>query len=52
MFGVGEKDVEAVLNRLDRLTLAEARITTAQTFEVVCGLLQSMRAVMDGEKLH
>ena len=30
----GEKDIETVLQRLDRLTLDEARITTAQTFEV------------------
>ena len=46
----GEKDVEAVLQRLDRLTLDEARITTAQTFEVVCRLFQNMRVVMDGEQ--
>jgi hypothetical protein len=46
---LGEKDVEAVLQRLDRLTLDEARITAAQTLEVVYGLVQNMRAVMDGE---
>ena len=51
LFG-GDKDVEAVLQRLDRLTLDEARITTAQTFEVVGGLLQSMRVVMDSEQIH
>ena len=51
LFG-GEKDIEAVLQRLDRLTLDEARITAAQTFEVVCGLFQNMRMVMDGEKIH
>ena len=51
LFG-GEKDVEAVLQRLDRLTLDEARITTAQTFEVVSGLFQDMRVVMDGEKIR
>jgi hypothetical protein len=49
LFG-GEKDVEAVLRRLDRLTEDEARIAAAQTLEVVCGLIQSMRVVMDGEK--
>ena len=51
LFG-GERDVETVLQRLDRLTLDEARITTAQTFEVVCGLLHNMRVVMDGEQGH
>jgi hypothetical protein len=48
----GEKDVEVVLQRLDRLTQEEARLTAAQTFEVVCGLFQNMRVVMDGEQLH
>ena len=51
LFG-GEKDIETVLQRLDRLTLDEARITTAQTFEVVCSLLKNMRVVMDGEQAH
>ena len=47
----GEKDVEAVLQRLDRLTQEEALITAAQTLDVVCGLFQNMRVVMDGEKI-
>ena len=51
LFG-GEKDVEVVLQRLDRLTLDEARITAAQTFDVVCGLFQNMRVVMDGERIY
>jgi len=42
-------DSEAVLQRLDRLTHAEARTTMAQTLEVVHGLVQGMRVVMDGE---
>ena len=46
---LGENDVEAVLQRLDRLTLDEARTTAAQTLEVVYGLVQNMRAVIDGE---
>ena len=50
LFG-GEKDIETVLQRLDRLTLDEARITTAQTFEVVCSLLQNTKVVMDGEQV-
>ena len=44
-----EKEVEAVLHRLDRLTQEEARTTAAQTLEVIYGLVQNMRMVMDGE---
>jgi hypothetical protein len=46
----GEKDVEAVLQRLDRLTQDEARTTAAQILEVVYGLVQNMSAVMDSEQ--
>jgi hypothetical protein len=49
---LGDKDVEAVLQRLDRLTLDEARITGAQTLEVVYGLIQNMRVVMDGKQFY
>jgi hypothetical protein len=49
LFG-GENDVEAVLQRLNRLTQDEARITAAQTLEVVYGLIQSVRVVLDGEQ--
>ena len=48
----GEKDIEAVLQRLDRLTMDEARIAAAQTLEVVYGLIQNMRVVMDGEQIY
>jgi hypothetical protein len=47
---LGENEIEAVLQRLDRLTLDEARATGAQTLEVVCGLVQHRRAIMEGEK--
>ena len=46
----GEKDIEATLQRLDRLTLDEVRATAAQTLEVVYDLAQNRRVVMDGEK--
>ena len=46
---LGENEVEAVLERLDRLTVDEARTTAAQTLEVVYGLVQNMRAIMNGE---
>jgi hypothetical protein len=48
----GEKDIEATLQRLDRLTLDEARATAAQTLEVVYGLVQHRRVVMDGRQLY
>jgi len=48
---LGENDIEAVLQRLDRLTLDEARATGAQTLEVVYGLVQHRRIVLDGEEL-
>jgi hypothetical protein len=50
-FKKGEKNVEAVLQRLDRLTQDEARTTAAETLEVVHGLVQNMRVVMDGEQV-
>ena len=47
---LGENEIEDVLQRLDRLTLDEARATGAQTLEVVCGLVQHRRLVLDGKK--
>jgi len=49
---LGENDVEAVLQRLDRLTLDEVRTTAVQTLEVIYGLVQNMRVVIDGEQTH
>ena len=49
---LGEREVEAVLQRLDRLTDDEARITAAQTLEIVYGLTQNMKVVMDGEQIR
>ena len=48
----GEEDVEAVLHRLDRLTNDEARTAAAQSLEVLYGLAQNLRGVMDGEQTH
>jgi hypothetical protein len=45
-----EKDIEAVLERLDRLTQDEARITAAHTLAIVHGLVQNMREFMNGEQ--
>jgi hypothetical protein len=47
---LGENDIEAVLQRLDRLTQEEARTTATQTLEVVYGLVKNIRVVMDGAR--
>jgi hypothetical protein len=44
----GDKDIEAALQRLDRLTLDEGRATAAQTLEVVYSLFRQRRAIMSG----
>jgi hypothetical protein len=45
---LGDNKVEAVLQRLDRLTQDEARIATAQTLSVVHGLVNNVKVVMEG----
>jgi hypothetical protein len=45
-----ESEIETVLQRLDRLTQDEARITVAQTLGVVHGLLGSVKVIMEGAK--
>ena len=47
----GEKDMDAVLPRLSRLTQDEARTTAAQSLEVVYGLVQNVSVVMDSEQI-
>ena len=47
----GENEIEATLQRLDRLTLDEARATAAQTLEVVYGLVRHRKVVMDGKMI-
>jgi hypothetical protein len=37
-----------VLQRLDRLTVEESRMTATQTMEIVYGLFNNMKVVMDG----
>ena len=43
-----EREIEAVLQRLDRLTQDESRMTVAQTLEVVHGLMNNVKIVMNG----
>ncbi len=45
---LGESEIEAVLQRLDRLTQDEARITVAQTLGVVHGLVGNVKEIMQG----
>jgi hypothetical protein len=47
---LGESEIEAVLQRLDRLTQDEARITVAQTLGVVHGLVGSVKEIMEGTR--
>ena len=44
-----EKKMEAMVQRLDRLTQDEARQTVAQILKVVHGLVENMKVVMSGE---
>jgi hypothetical protein len=45
---LGEKDIESVLDRLDRLTLEESKMTATQTLDVVCRLVNEIQVVMEG----
>jgi hypothetical protein len=45
---LGESEIEAVLQRLNQLTEEETRMTAAQTLEVVHGLVNNVKVVMDG----
>jgi len=47
---LGERDIEAVLSRLDRLTVEESRTAAAQTLDVVHGLVNNMEVVMEGTR--
>ena len=44
---LGEND-EAVLLRLDQLTMEESRMAATQTMEVVYGLFDNTKVVMNG----
>ncbi|KAH9023675.1 hypothetical protein EDB85DRAFT_1894691 [Lactarius pseudohatsudake] len=45
---LGDSEIESILRRLDRLTQDEARMTDAHILEVVHGLMNNMKVVMDG----
>ena len=48
---LGEGEIEAVLQKLDRLTQEEARMMAAQTLEVVHCLVNNVKVVMDSASL-
>jgi hypothetical protein len=45
-----ENDVEADLQRLDRLTEEEAKTTATQTLQLAYDLLKNIQVVMDGAR--
>jgi VIT1/CCC1 family predicted Fe2+/Mn2+ transporter len=49
---VGEKKMEAIIQRLDRLSQDEARRTVAQILKVIHGLVENVKMVMGGEQIH
>ena len=48
---LGESEIETALQRLDRLTQDEARMTVTQTLDVIYSLVGNMRVVMEGAEL-
>ena len=49
---LGESEIETIVQRLDRLTQEEARMTVAQTLGVVQGLVGSIKVVMEGTSCY
>jgi hypothetical protein len=48
----GENDIEAVLQRLDRLTQDEAKTTAGEILKVIYSLVQNMTVIMNSEQIH
>ncbi|KAH8980105.1 hypothetical protein EDB92DRAFT_303341 [Lactarius akahatsu] len=49
---LGESEIEGVLRRLDRLTQEESRMTMVQTLEVVYGLVNNVKEVINASGRH
>ena len=45
---LGDGEIEATVQRLDRLTQDEARMTATQTLSVVYGLVGNVKVIMEG----
>ena len=48
---LGEKEIEGILHRLDRLTQEEGRITVAQTLEIVYRLVNNIEVVLNSTQM-
>jgi hypothetical protein len=44
---LGEEDIEAVLQRIDRFTQDDVHTTAAEIFKVIHGVVQNINHVMD-----
>ena len=44
---LGEREIEVVLQKLDRLTREESRLTVTQILELVHGLVNNVKVVME-----
>ena len=49
---VGEKKIEAMVQKLDRLTQDEAQQAVAQVLKVVHGLVENTKVIMKGEQIR
>jgi hypothetical protein len=49
---LGEKEIESVLNSLDRLTLGESKMAVAQIYDLVCRQVNEMQVVVEGTHLR
>jgi hypothetical protein len=47
---LGDSEIEATVQKLDRLTQDEARMTVAQTLSVVHGLVGNVKVIMEGAR--
>lgn len=45
---LGENEINAVLQRLDRLSTEQSRETAAQTLDIVYGLVKNTEVIMEG----
>ena len=45
---LGDSEIETTVERLDRLTQDEARMTVTQTLSVVHGLVGNVKVIMEG----
>jgi len=49
---VGEKKIEAMVQKLDGLTQVEAQQAVAQVLKVVHGLVENTKVIMKGEQIR